>query len=230
MRTYAIGDIHGCSVALAILLKQLPLERDDRLVFLGDYIDRGVNTRGVIDRVIELESLYDVVPLLGNHEYMLLESLDRREASAFWVDYCGGAETLKSYGGRLESIPREHEDFFRRCRRYYETDTHLFVHANYDPDQPLETQIPEVLLWQHLSQGVPGRHQSGKTAVVGHTPQRSGRILNLGHLLCIDTACFAGGWLTALEVDSGRFWQVNKFGDTRQATLDDHPPTSDPYA
>lgn len=230
MRTFAIGDIHGCSVALATLLKQMRLEPGDRLVFLGDYIDRGVNSRGVIDRVIELESAYEVIPLLGNHEYMLLQSLECGEPSAFWVDYCGGGETLKSYGGRLAGIPSEHVDFFWRCRKFFESDTHLYVHANYEPDQPLDAQIPEILLWQHLSQSIPRPHQSGKTAIVGHTAQRSGKILNLGHLLCIDTACFAGGWLTSLEIESGEIWQVNKFGDVRQSNLANIPPTTDPYA
>ena len=88
----------------------------------------------------------------------------------------------------------------RSSRRFYETPQHIFLHANYVPDLPLDEQPDAVLLWTHLTHRVPGPHFSGKTVVVGHTPQGSGEILDRGHLICIDTGCFAGGWLTGLEV------------------------------
>lgn len=217
MRTIAIGDVHGCAQSLALLLEQFNPLTDDCVVFLGDYIDRGPNSRSVLDQILVLQQQCQVVALLGNHETMLLESLDRGSPLSFWTAQCGGSSTLASYGGQLHNIPANHIDFLRTCRRFHETDTHLYVHANYHPQQPLAEQPDEILLWKHLSWSVPPPHHSGKTAIVGHTPQRSGQILDVGHLRCIDTACFAGGWLTALHVESGRSWQANERGETRSS-------------
>lgn len=218
MRTIAIGDIHGCSLALSVLLEWIAPRAEDRIVFLGDYIDRGPNSRDVIDQVLELSARCEVVPLLGNHEVLMLGSLATGMPNPFWLHQCGGNETLISYGGVLENVPVTHREFFRTCRRHFETPTHFFVHANYDANKSLEEQGEHLLLWQHLSGFIPLPHDSGKTAVVGHTPQRTGEILDIGHLQCIDTACFAGGWLTALDVATKQVWQANRFGERRGST------------
>ena len=99
---------------------------------------------------------------------------------------------------------------------WHETRTHIFVHASYDPNLPLKDQDDATLLWQGLRDDIPGPHDSGKTAVVGHTSQKNGEILNVGHLVCIDTNCANGGWLTALDVESGQVWQVHESGRRRQ--------------
>ena len=99
--------------------------------------------------------------------------------------------------------------------RYYETEKCIFVHANYAADKPLAAQSDTLLLWQHLNTFIPEPHISGKTVFVGHTPQKTGEILNLGHVVCLDTGCCMGGWLTALDVNSGQYWQTNKFGERR---------------
>lgn len=112
-------------------------------------------------------------------------------------------------------IPAEHVEFIKRCRDYHETVNHIFVHAYYDPDRPLHEQSGAGLRWASLPM-VPARHCSGKIAIVGHTPQRSGEILDLGFLKCIDTLCHGGGWLTALEVGSGKVWQANMAGELRR--------------
>lgn len=221
MRTIAIGDIHGCSMALSALLDRIRLQSTDRLVFLGDYVDRGPDSRGVLDIILTLRQICDVVTLLGNHEMMLIDSLAEPRPVPMWVSHCGGSETIASYGGSLSAMPDEHIDFLRNCRRFFETDAHLFVHANYQSHLPLDQQPDGVLLWQHLSMGIPLPHRSGKTAIVGHTPQRTGNILDLGYLKCIDTACFAGGWLTALDVDSGQYWQATREGWTRHCEIVD---------
>lgn len=106
----------------------------------------------------------------------------------------------------------------KQLRLYYETETHLFVHANYDPDLPLDEQDRRVLLWRGLDH-VPGPHSSGKRALVGHTPQLSRRILDLGYLKCLDTGCGEGGLLTALDVDNEQVWQVDERGNS--VVLDD---------
>lgn len=126
--------------------------------------------------------------LLGNHEEMILSARHSRKALEFWLN-CGGVATLDSYcfGARLADIPERHWRFLERCRPFFETDTHLFVHANYLSDLPLTEQPGEVLRWRSLDDFLPGPHVSGKAAVLGHTPQTSGEVLNLGHLLCLDT-------------------------------------------
>jgi serine/threonine protein phosphatase 1 len=215
-RTIAIGDMHGCRLALDGLLEALAPEGQDQLVLLGDYVDRGPDSRGVIESLIELSRRCRLVRLMGNHEIMLLRAFDNPRDRHFWLQY-GGQATVDSYGGRLESIPEEHLDFLRHCGWYHETDSHLFVHANYLAGLPLDQQPEALLLWTHLIRHLPDRHRSGKTAIVGHTPQTTGDILDLGHLICIDTFCWGGGWLTALEVRSGIVWQVVREGRPRPA-------------
>jgi serine/threonine protein phosphatase 1 len=98
----------------------------------------------------------------------------------------------------------------------HETDTHIFVHANYYPDLPMADQPVGMLRWETLRDMTPGRHVSGKTAIVGHTSQKGGEILDLGHLICIDTYCYGGGWLTALDVNTEEVWQANQSGEVRR--------------
>jgi serine/threonine protein phosphatase 1 len=214
-RVIAIGDIHGCAQALDALVRAIDPRPDDTLVFLGDYLDRGPDSRGVIEQLRALEARCQVVPLLGNHELMLLDALENPRVLWPWLDF-GGAATLASYGGRLEAIPLAHVEWIGRCRKYFETETHLFVHANYLEELPLDQQPEYVLFWEHLHARTPGPHRSGKQAIVGHTSQKNGEVLHLGHLLCIDTYCYGGGWLTAWEASSGQCWQADRQGQLRR--------------
>jgi serine/threonine protein phosphatase 1 len=213
-RTIAIGDIHGCSAALRALLSAIQPEAEDTLVPLGDYVDRGPDSRGVIDLVLDLEKQCRVVPILGNHELMLLDAIAHPRMIGPWLE-CGGDATVRSYGGKLSGVFPEHLDFIRRCRRYYETDTHFFVHANYAADVPLDEQPDYLLFWEHLFFNTPAPHENGKIAIVGHTSQKTAEIFDLGHVICLDTFCHGGGWLTALDVVSGRVWQADRSGRMR---------------
>jgi len=213
-RTIAIGDIHGCSRALRAIVEAIQPAADDTLVLLGDYVDRGSDSRGVLDFVLELEGRCRVVPLLGNHELMLLDALQNLLVIGPWLE-CGGDATVRSYDGRLSNIPAEHLAFIGRCKRYFEIPTHFFVHANYAADVPLDEQPDDLLFWQHLHFHVPAPHDNGKRAIVGHTSQKSGEILDLGHVVCLDTYCHGGGWLTAMEMESGRVWQTDRDGRLR---------------
>lgn len=216
-RTIAIGDIHGCSTALARLLEAIDPRPDDTVAVLGDYINRGTDSKGVLDQLIGLESRCRLVPLLGNHEEMLLGARNGRSDFDFFLA-CGGITTLNCYGsnGQLDLIPRRHFDFLMRCRDYHESQQHIFLHANYKPDVPLERLDGHTLRWLSLRDHVPDApHCSGKVAIVGHTPQRNGKVLDLGYLKCIDTGCCTGGWLTALDVESGQIWQASETGEMR---------------
>jgi len=215
MRTIAIGDIHGCSQALAALLDAIAPRPQDVVVTLGDYVDRGPDSRGVIGQLIALGDRCRLKPLLGNHELMMLEALAGDESKDFWME-CGGRETLESYGGRCEAIPQQHLIFLRACRRFHESQGHIFLHANYVSELPLSEQPDFMLFWEHISFLVPGPHRSGKRVIVGHTPQPGGEVLDLDHVVCIDTYCVGGGWLTALEVETGRIWQADREGVLRQ--------------
>ena len=215
-RVIAVGDVHGCATALRTLLEAVRPSADDTIVMLGDCVDRGPDSRGAVDQVIELGDMCRVVPLLGNHEEMMLNWLDGRPQPDDWL-LCGGAATLASYGDQQSaaSVPAEHVEFIRTWGDYFETETHFFCHGSYDPNRPLAGQRWNIFRWDSLRNGVPGPHYSGKTAIVGHTSQKSGEVLEVGHLRCIDTYCYGGGWLTALDVTTGRMWQANNQGQLR---------------
>ncbi len=221
-RTIAIGDVHGCATALKALLAAIDPRPDDVIVALGDYVNRGPDSRGVLDRLIELERQCKLVPILGNHDQMLLAALAGEPRALSELLDMGGGATLASYGARriteadLDLIPSAHRTFLERCRDYYETKSHIFVHAQYDPDAAMDEQSPLWLRWESLRDGIPDAHVSGKRAIVGHSSQKSGEILDVGHLVCIDTYCYGGGWLTALDVDTNEVWQVNRYGEFRR--------------
>jgi serine/threonine protein phosphatase 1 len=215
-RIIAVGDIHGCAAALEAILRALAPAPDDTIVTLGDYVDRGPDSRGVIDQLIALSKHCQLVPLMGNHEEMMLEVVRDKQAPYRWLQH-GGVETLDSYGffGDMSVIPESHLEFFRSMKDFYETETHFFVHANYNPELPLDKQSIHTLRWQKLTEITPGPHRNGKRAVVGHTHDRHGEIFDIGHLTCIDTYCYGGGWLTALDVTTGTLWQADAEGRLR---------------
>jgi serine/threonine protein phosphatase 1 len=216
-RVIAIGDIHGCAAALRRLLEVIQPVPDDVLITLGDCVDRGPDSHDVIVELLALRERCRLVPLLGNHEEMMLNFLEGRPQPDNWL-LCGGEATLNSYTrvDKHAGVPVEHLDFIRTWVDYAETNSHFFVHGAYHPDQRLAEQRWQMWRWQSLRQMVPKPHQSGKTAVVGHTSLKDGEVLDLGHIICIDTHCYGGGWLTALDTTSGHIWQVDREGQSRE--------------
>lgn len=213
-RTIAIGDIHGCAGALEALLNELDPTFDDTIVTLGDYVDRGPDSAGVVEQLVELVSRCQLIPLLGNHELMMLEAVRDSGDMGFWLG-CGGDATVASYGGDIRNVPQHHRMFFQHCVRFHETDKQIFVHANYLYDQPLEEQPDTVLFWEHIIDDPPPPHMSGKRVFVGHTPQQDGMICDLGHVVLLDTFCFGGKNLTAMDVDTSQIWQADNHGNIR---------------
>lgn len=213
-KTIVIGDIHGCLKALDAILNAVNPQQDDTLVTVGDYVDRGPDSKGVIERLIELQQRTHLVPLLGNHEEMMLNSLDGKTAPYSWFNH-GGVQTLESYGfnGDLKVVPPSHLDFLRGLVSYYETATHFIVHANYDPTLLLREQPGDLLRWTKLTESMPGPHKSGKTAVVGHTHDRAGKVFRSPYLICVDTYCYGGRWLTAIDLESDAVWQATREGE-----------------
>lgn len=226
-RLFALADIHGCSKALNTLIGAIAPQPEDTIVVLGDVIDYGPDTKGVIQQLIDLSARCQLILLTGNHEEMLFRAVESPSELNTWI-YSGGEDTLRCYPGREENelIDPEHFDFLKsRCQDSYETDEFIFVHANYFPNLPMSQQSSRTLRWEFIEPQRMAPHYSGKTVVAGHTPQTSGEVLDLGFLKLIDTDASRGGWLTALEVNSGKVIQANQAGNLR---LDRRcPPPSD---
>lgn len=223
MKTYAIGDIHGCLNSLKRLSDLVRFQRRDLIVFLGDYIDRGPDSKGVIEWIMERGKSTNIVALRGNHEVMILEAQHNRAKLNLWCS-SGGSETLLSYGSAssqdwISNIPSAHWDFFRRTQRYFETDDRIFVHGKVAPELKMKEQDPYTLIWGKCHDMQP--HRSGKKIICGHTPQVDGKPRVYGFGVCIDTGACKGGWLTCLNPSSGDYWQANELGSARRGNLNE---------
>ncbi len=214
MDLIAIGDIHGCAQSLDALLDRIEPSPDDHLLFVGDYIDRGPDSKGVIDRLLDLREDVPCTFLRGNHEAMMIEYLDTGAFSLWRMN--GGVSTLQSYMGNNSeiNIPTAHAKFVRETKLYHETDDFFFVHAGLKPDRTIEENLQnadeEVLLWErgHLeASGVAWE----KPVVCGHTPQPDP--IDREKLILIDTGCVyhmqpGMGRLTAVYLPERRFIDV----------------------
>jgi serine/threonine protein phosphatase 1 len=235
MRTLAIGDIHGCSKALRTLLDAVKPGRDDVLVTLGDYVDRGPDSKGVLDMLIGLETTTNLKPLLGNHEILFLDALNRRIDPEGWLRV-GGAETIHSYSPdeptlAWDKVSPQHVEFLsERCVRYFEDEKNLFVHANANAYFSLNDQSDDWLFWTRFDDSYP--HISGKRMICGHTAQKSGWPNVKPHAICLDTWVYGQGWLTCMDVEAGIFVQANQAGAVRDFTLEElaDPPTHNTVA
>lgn len=220
-RFIAIGDIHGCYSQLACLIEQIKPAEHDLLVFLGDYIDRGPDSRTVIDYCLSLKEQYPAVFIKGNHEEMLLASLEDESYFSYWIQY-GGDKTLKFYSLPLEAssvaqIPDDHIDFMAQCVDYHEAEDFIFSHAQPIPEKPMGQQTAEELRWDHEESE--DRHCTAKPVIYGHTTQRDGQVRTLPSGWGIDTFAHGGGWLTALVLPRGDFIQVNPFSEVKRSRV-----------
>ncbi len=215
---YAVGDIHGRYDLLLALLEKIwadaaPTDRNT-LVFLGDYVDRGQASAEVVEYLTHLERPgWDIIKLMGNHEYSLLEFWKNAAFYASWKTF-GGADTLLSYGVRPpmfsdpQELDRAHRDFTSKFPRTHfaflsdlpythEVGDYLFVHAGVRPGLSLSDQDSEDLLWIR-DDFLLSEQDFGKVVVHGHTPTdapvvRSNRI-------GIDTGAYATNRLTAVRL------------------------------
>ena len=205
MSLYAIGDVHGCVLSLIALIEDIDPTPDDHVVFIGDYVDRGPDSKGVIDYLIDLRERCRCTFLRGNHEAMMLNYIDYNELELWHIN--GGDATLASYTemGRLH-IPDEHVEFIRETVSYHDEPNYFFVHAGLKPHmtimENLASHSDEVFLWErsHLSAQ---DFDWEKPVVCGHTPQKEP--ISRPKLICIDTGCvyvsYPGyGTLTAVKL------------------------------
>jgi serine/threonine protein phosphatase 1 len=223
---YAVGDIHGERELLEDLLGALPLQSGDRFVFVGDYVDRGPDSRGVVDVLIEHAKRWQSVFLIGNHESMFLDFLGWRRSDYFGGDAFlanGGDRTLASYGyfdnaepePHKFQLPPAHRKFFRNLKLHHREGNYLFVHAGLGRDLLRETEVryalrrarSEDLLWDRATLSDP--HQLGVTLVYGHTPSPDFEVRwNLPFSIGIDTGAVYGGRLTAVRLPDEAVFQV----------------------
>jgi serine/threonine protein phosphatase 1 len=198
--TFAIGDIHGALHKLQQLLARCEDHaggRPRRYVFLGDYIDRGSDSAGVLRVVRDMATkLPDIVALLGNHEAMLLAVIDGAVDPENWLGQ-GGIMTLRSYGvAEVSALPRGDVDWLRTLPATKDDGRRFFVHAGVDPRLPLDAQDENDLLWIR-EPFLADERDYGRLIVHGHTPLSSGTPDWRGNRLNLDTGATFGGPLTA---------------------------------
>ncbi len=214
MPTFAIGDIHGSLTALKTIFDQGIIKENDQVIFLGDYIDRGPDSKGVIDWFLENRKRYQFEFIKGNHEIMMLTARTSPERLMEWLQF-GGAETLDSYGIGDDSdwefkIDPVHWDFFENCLPYYEVGNIIFVHAGLEIGVPLNKQNKHHLFWKKYK--TPESYLKGKKVICGHTSRKNGEIANFNHTICLDTYAYGGMWLSCLNVDTNEYIQANEYG------------------
>jgi serine/threonine protein phosphatase 1 len=223
---YAVGDIHGEREMLEELLAKLPLREGDELVFVGDYVDRGPDSRGVVEVLLEIATRFRCTFLCGNHESMFLDFLGWRGPAYFAGDAFlpnGGDRTLASYGyfdrdvpdAETFELPPAHAAFYRGLELYHQAGDYLFVHAGIgrrlleerDLRYAMRRARPEDLLWDRASIDLP--HALGVTIVYGHTPSVDFAVRwNAPFSIGIDTGAVYGGRLTAIRLPDEEVFQV----------------------
>lgn len=205
---YAIGDIHGSLQKLRDLMTQCRRHADGRaatFVFLGDYIDRGPDSRGVIDALMDLQSRQPdrVIALKGNHEAVALEIADGETDPEHWLRE-GGVATLRSYDiEHPRDLPDEHIAWLRSLPFCHDDGHRFFVHAGVDPEKPLGAQCDHDLIWIR-EPFLSDERDYGRLIVHGHTPQLSGQPDFRGNRLNLDTGAVFGGALTAAAFDRAK--------------------------
>jgi len=205
MLTYAIGDVHGSLGKLRKLIAKCRKHADGRpmqFVFLGDYIDRGPQSRDVIRSVIELQSepRAQVVALKGNHEAIALAVIDGALPAEDWLSE-GGAATLESYGvDNARELPADHVQWLRSLPLSYDDGRRFFVHAGIDPEKPLAEQDAFDLVWIR-EPFLSDNRDYGRLIVHGHTPVENATPELRGNRLNLDTGAVYGGPLSAAVFD-----------------------------
>ncbi|MCD6253932.1 MAG: serine/threonine protein phosphatase [Thermotogae bacterium] len=202
---YAVGDIHGCVQPLRRLIDLINPSKNDTLIFLGDYIDRGPDSRAVVNFLLGLSHDHHCVFLRGNHEGMMIDAVVHGNNLTLWY-FNGARATVESYGG-INNIPQRHLEFILNTKFYYEEDDFLFVHAGVKPGIPLAEQDPFDMLWIRDEFIYSSWPLNGRRVVFGHTPFLEEPLI-MEDKIGIDTGCVYGGKLSAVRVDDLRVFSV----------------------
>ncbi len=212
-KIFVIGDIHGERQKAVSFIESLSFNPYDLVIFLGDYIDRGHDSKGMIDYLINFKKQHPkTIFLKGNHEDMLLSFIDHEFSKEIYF-YNGGETTLRSYGippseyyYAKRYVPYNHLEFLNKLPLYYETKDYIFVHAGLRPGVPLQEQTPEDLLWIRY-EFIYSDYDFGKKVIFGHTVVEEPLIMK--NKIGIDTGLVFGGKLTILELPTLKFYFSN---------------------
>lgn len=219
-RTLIISDIHGELKLFNKLLGKINYNPDkDKLILLGDYIDRGPDSKGVLNRVMELKKQGAIV-IRGNHDEMMLTAVDDKPDARKRWERAGALSTLKSYDSSINSMElpetdefKEHVSFIREMDYFYEQDNYIFVHAGVRPDILFEENKPSTFLW--IREQFYEKYSEYKTVVFGHTPVSNIRgkkdysvYFGENNIIGIDGAATYGGQLNCLELPGRKTYHV----------------------
>lgn len=212
LKTCVIGDIHGCYASLQALLDKV-VDRADTLIFLGDYVDRGPDSKQVVETLIHLHNTHPrVIFLKGNHELMFEDYLTGTTEPSIFLRI-GGVQTLDSYGipphthgNVLAMLPPSHVAFFESLTLLYEDQYGIYVHGGLQPGRHLSRQTPDWCLWVR-DRFIRSSYNFGKPVIFGHTVFRTPLVEH--NKIGIDTGAVYGGQLTALLLPDMEFIQVD---------------------
>ena len=218
-RIFVFGDIHGTLAETEILLDHLVkkenLTTNDLVVFVGDYIDRGYDSKKVVQALLDLKADFPATTFLcGNHEDMMLDylGLDGSHGDTF-IDN-GGLQTLLSYGAKeassaeefIEKFPKDHLEFFKNLETMVVVNNFIIVHAGLNPENKIEDQVQDDMFWIR-NDFIMNTHEFEKTVVFGHTPFKD-IFYHLPYKIGIDTGLVYGNTLTCIELNEKRILQV----------------------
>ena len=237
MNLFAIGDIHGCLSQLTTLHKKILTHdkfdvKNDLLIYLGDYIDRGNNAKGVIDQILKLKNnKIKTINLMGNHDEFMIDFLfNKKNDIKNWLNF-GVDETFRSYNIEivefikdgfeddvidrlrnelLKKMDATHINFFKNLEVTHSTEKYLFVHAGIDPLKKLSEQTKKDYLWSRSHVFFDKNFRAGKIIVHGHTPEKD--IIDYPYRINIDSGCYFSGKLTCVclnEQNDDRFFISN---------------------
>ena len=226
MNIFAIGDIHGCIKQLVSLQNKIfncpEYKKDEDLfLYLGDYIDRGPNSKNVINNILELQkegtkSFF----IMGNHEQIMIDFLfNKINNLRYWLEL-GADKTFRSYDIEvdefikdgfededidklrnffLNKINTQHMQFFKNLKLFYDLGKYFFVHAGVNPDKPLSEQNKKDFLWSRSEKFFDENFKFEKIIVHGHTPEKE--VVSLPYRINIDTGCFFSGILSSVRLN-----------------------------
>jgi serine/threonine protein phosphatase 1 len=219
-RLLAISDIHGCYETFhELLINRLKIKKSDRVMLLGDYIDRGEKSKEVIDLIIDLKVRgYNVTALAGNHEWMLTETLKRAEMERLWL-LNSGLSTLQSFNAEnARKLDAKYIDFFYNLPYYEIVGSYIFVHAGLDDDSEDPFSDIQEMIWECRKE-YKNPALAGKTIIHGHRPKTVEYVLNMiksgSQAIPVDTGCvydkeLGFGYLSALEINSMKLISVER--------------------
>ncbi len=225
-RSIVIGDIHGALKALTELIQIIDIQKDDRLIFLGDYVDGWPQSAATIAYLMELGHNYECIFIKGNHDAWCEDWLNGKKPDETWLKH-GGNATIESYKNITEKATQTHRDFFNRLRNYYIDDKNrLFIHAGFSSMHGPEKEMYasnfswDRTLWemalvmdkriQKDSKLYPKRLSLYNEIYIGHTPTLNYDVdtpMQACNVWDIDTGAAFYGKLSALDIDTKQVWQ-----------------------